>query len=166
MPGGVDALGNQLPGLPGVATGPAPAGNVLAMGSPGDQYAFDVTNRTWILTPANGYKYVPGTGYVSTAGATDPAPDPKSLPIVDPSVTPGPDGGWIVPPVQGGLDANGTNQPDLPGVATGPAPAGNVLALGPDGSEYAFDVTNRTWILAANANATYKNGTGYVATGS
>ena len=80
VPGGVDALGNQLPGLPGVATGPAPAGNVLAMGSPGDQYAFDVTNRTWILTPANGYKYVPGIGYVSTAGATDPAPDQKNLP--------------------------------------------------------------------------------------
>ena len=69
IPGGLDDLGNALPSLPGVATGPAPAGNVLAMGSPGDEYAFDVTTRTWILAPTSDFTYKPGTGYVSTAGA-------------------------------------------------------------------------------------------------
>ncbi len=32
----------------------------------GDEYAFDVTTRTWILAPTGGVTYKPGVGYVSS----------------------------------------------------------------------------------------------------
>src|SRR5581483_7317606 len=153
IPGSSDALGNALPGIPGLATGPAPDGDVLALGPPGSEYAFDATTRTWILAPTSGVSYKPGVGYVSGSSAS--STDATTLPPVDTSVPAGPDGAWIVAPVLGGLDSDGMNLPSLPGVATGPAPAGNVLAVGPDGSQYAFDVTTRTWILASSTNVGY-----------
>lgn len=150
-------------GLQGVATGPAPAGDVLALGNPGDEYAFDVTTRTWILAPSSGYSYKLGVGYVS--GTSSSGASTANLPPTLTSIPPGPDGPWIVAPTASVLDAHGTSLPALPGVAAGPAPAGDVIALGPVGSEYAFDVTTRTWIPQASTSYGYKPGVGYVAAG-
>ena len=135
---------------------------MLALGNPGDEYAFDVTTRTWILAPSTGYSYKAGVGYVSGSSSSASTAD---LPPTLTSIPPEPDGPWIVAPTAGGLDAHGTSLPVLPGVATGPAPAGNVMALGPEGSEYAFDVRTRTWILPGPTRYGYKPGVGYVAAG-
>jgi hypothetical protein len=157
----IPASGTQ-PALPGVATGPAPAGDVLALGGPGAEYAFDVTTSTWILAPTSGYSYKLGVGYMSGTSSSSDTTDP---PATISSLPPGPDGAWIVAPVAATTGANGMALPALPGVAAGPAPAGDVIALGSPGSEYAFDVTTHTWILQSSTSYTYKDGVGYVAAG-
>jgi hypothetical protein len=174
---GLNIDGSLMPDVPGLATGPAPVGDLLALGPQGTPDAFDVTTRTWILTPPSS-KYVPGMGYESdgskatvvvsassdTASSSSTGTSSGGVSNVS-SAAVGPDGRWVVTPKSMGSDSSGNVLPDLPGLAMGPAPAGDVLALGPAGAEFAFDVTTRTWIMTPDSSTyTYRNGIGFVST--